>query len=128
MARTLTLFPAPDEHGQRLAKRILRLGAEVGYQCRTEAEYSLRTGMRAQLCDDVAVYDLTTDGETIGAYRALSSFYVFLLAIPEAPRAAPAANVLRLTLTTSSWPPERAPPCASFRRPRFIPSMLSPCS
>jgi hypothetical protein len=77
MAPTLTLFPAPDKHGQRLAQKILQLGREVGYQCRAETEHSLRTGMRAQLCDDVAVYDLTTDGETVGAYRALSAFYVF---------------------------------------------------
>ena len=77
MAPRLTLFPAPDRHGKRLAERILELGRDVGYDSRAETDFSLRTGMRAQLCDDVAVYDLTTDGTTIGAYRALSSLYVF---------------------------------------------------
>ena len=77
VAPTLTVFPAPDAEGARLAQEIVGLGTTVGYDCRIETEYSLRTGMRAQLCDDVAVYDLTTDGTIVGAYRALSALYTF---------------------------------------------------
>src|SRR6266540_6430678 len=77
VAPTLTVFPAPDTAGERLAQEIVRLGTTVGYNCRVETEYSLRTGMRAQLCDDVAVYDLSTDGRTVGASRALSALYTF---------------------------------------------------
>jgi len=77
VAPTLTVFPAPDVEGARLAQEIVGLGTTVGYDCRIETEYSLRTGMRAQLCDAVAVYDLTTDGTIVGAYRALSALYTF---------------------------------------------------
>lgn len=77
MAPTLTIFPAPDPEGAELAKDIVRLATAAGYHCRIETEYSLRTGMRAQFCDDVAVYDLTTDGRTVGAYRALAAAYTF---------------------------------------------------
>ena len=77
MARTrgLTLFSSPGRQGAQLEASILRLGKKLGYRCRVEREVTVRTGMRAQCCDDVVVYDLTTDGRTEGAYRAFVSLY-----------------------------------------------------
>lgn len=56
---SLTIFPAPDAGGAILAAQIQELGHAKGFQCRIEHEFTVRTGMRAQLCDDVVVYDLT---------------------------------------------------------------------
>lgn len=74
-ARGLTLFSSPGQQGAQLEASILRLGKKQGYRCRVEREVNVRTGMRAQCCDDVVVYDLTTDGRTEGAYRAFVALY-----------------------------------------------------
>lgn len=75
---SLTIFPAPDAGGAILAAQIQELGHGKGFECRIEHEFTVRTGMRAQLCDDVVVYDLTTDGRVEGAYRGMSSLHVWL--------------------------------------------------
>lgn len=122
MAPTLTVFPAPGADGEQLAREIVRLGTAVGFDCRVETEYSLRTGMRAQLCDDVAVYDLTTDGTTVGAYRALSAMYTFFDHVLLVSRTPLPLNVLPARSGGAPpypYPAQRLPDGSPVPYPRF---------
>jgi hypothetical protein len=76
MERVVTLFPALDVDGRRRANVIRKLVTDLGYRYREETNYTVRAGIQAQLCDDVAIYDLSGNDDSDGPYRALTSTYV----------------------------------------------------
>ena len=122
MKQSLTLFPAPGTDGRRLAEAMIDLAGSVGFACRLETEYSLRTGMRAELCDDVAIYDLSTDGKSDGAYRALSALYTFFEHVLIVSRTPLPFNVLPARAGGAPpypYPVQRLPDGRAVRLPRF---------
>jgi hypothetical protein len=76
MDRVATLFPALGSEGQHRAAAIRAMVTQLGYRYREERRYTVRAGMQAQLCDDVAIYDLSGNDDSDGPYRALVSTYV----------------------------------------------------
>src|SRR6266849_4100286 len=75
MERVATLFPALDTEERQRANAIRSMVTEFGYLYREETNYTLRAGLQAQFCDDVAIYDLSGNDNSDGPYRALASFY-----------------------------------------------------